>query len=145
MEERAGPFARLVVGCSALLALFVSICVLPAGLGALLVIPVIWAFWAGLSSLILSASRPNEVDFDEWKRRRREAGIPLPEDNPATSRILAGATPKAQVEPTSRILGSSGAGGAGDSTPLVVRSGDGRDQRGSDVRDFADFLRSTPF
>src|SRR5574338_25223 len=141
MDERAGPFARLAVGCSALLALFVSVSVLPAGLGAVVVVPLIWLFWAGIAQLILSASRPSGVDFDEWKRRRREAGCPLPEDVPTTSRVLPGAASETQAEPTSRLLSSPGSGGAGDATPLRVRTGTGRNQRGGENRDFADFLR----
>ena len=145
MGARVGPFACLGLGLSTCMAIFLALAVLPAGLGGLALWPFIGLGWAAINRLIVFTSERSEVDFEVWKQRRRDAGIPVPEDLLQSSRVLQGPAFERNQREISRILAQGERGSPGSGPDSAVRTTSGGGEFDPDARDFADFLRSGPF
>ena len=144
MAERIGLFGRLGLGLSTFLAIYLALSVLPAGLGGLALWPFIFFCWAAVNRLIVFMSEGSEVDFETWKQRRRDAGIPVPQDLLPSPRVLPRATYEENCEAISRILNEGEGGSVRHRSASTGRTSSGGGEFDPDERDFAYLFRSGP-
>lgn len=148
MAERRRPFGRaLLLGTGGLAAILCLGSLAGDPIGGLILSSVLISLWAFMVRTALFASDGGKkVTYEQYHAELQARGVASSgPDVPEDSRVL-GWGPGANSGTTTPSTGGENPGwDAADPPETLLRVRTGRRERESEDRDFADFLRSSPF